>query len=129
MMFMREMGIRTFHPMVINWSYLYLGRVNLTHMKKYMKTATFATNQNIPGIGTGSSTGAFQPPRKSTTQSTDTITMATYSASMKKANLMPLYSVWKPEERVPSSSGRSKGMRFISAIAAMRKTKNHTGPT
>src|SRR3972149_5400379 len=112
-------------------------------MKKYMKAATFATNQNrlvnvhiIAGIGNPDiylscmgSIGGFHPPKNMMTARTETDTIATYSASMKKANLMPLYSVWKPAASVPSSSGRSKGILFISATEAMRKIKNQTGPT
>src|SRR3972149_9358198 len=94
-----------------------------------MKAPAFATNQNIGGMGTGTCKGAFQPPKNMTTDSTDIVTIATYSASMKKANFMPLYSVWKPAASVPSSSVRSNGILFISASPAMRNIANQTGPT
>ena len=40
---------------------------------------------------------------------------------------MPLYSVWKPAVSSDSASIRSNGVRFISAEAATRKTKNPSG--
>ncbi len=58
--------------------------------------------------------GARQPPRNSVTETAETVTMLTYSASMNSANLMDEYSVLKPPTRSPSDSGMSKGARFVS---------------
>lgn len=49
----------------------------------------------------------------------ETVTMFTYSASMKSANLMDEYSVLKPPTRSPSDSGMSKGARLVSPTIVM----------
>ena len=42
----------------------------------------------------------------------------------KAANIKLEYSVWKPATSSDSASGRSKGTRFVSANAAIRKNRN-----
>ena len=46
-----------------------------------------------------------------------TVIMLAYSAMKKDANFMLLYSVWKPATSSFSASGRSNGMRLVSANA------------
>ncbi len=58
--------------------------------------------------------GARQPPRKRVTETAETVTMLTYSASMNIANLIEEYSVLKPPTRSPSDSGMSNGARLVS---------------
>ena len=41
-------GINTLHPRCINWSYLNLGIVHLTHMNKNIKKDTFNINASTP---------------------------------------------------------------------------------
>ena len=48
------------------------------------------------------------------TDTAETVTMLTYSASMNSANLIDEYSVLKPPTRSPSDSGMSKGARLVS---------------
>ena len=47
--------------------------------------------------------------------------MLAYSAMKKAANFMLLYSTWKPATSSFSASGRSNGMRLVSANAAIMK--------
>ena len=46
--FIRAKGINFFQPRFINWSYLNLGMVHLTHINKNKKKAIFAKNINPP---------------------------------------------------------------------------------
>src|SRR6266704_1218451 len=61
--------------------------------------------------------GARQPPKKSVTDSAETVTMLMYSARKNSANFSDEYSVWKPPTSSDSASGRSNGARFVSATA------------
>ena len=47
--------------------------------------------------------------------------MFAYSGHKNDANFMLLYSVWKPATNSFSASGKSNGMRLVSANAAIRK--------
>ncbi len=49
--------------------------------------------------------------------------MFVYSAWKNRAKRMAPYSVWKPATSSDSASGRSNGRRFVSANAAIRKTR------
>src|ERR1022692_4955820 len=62
-----------------------------------------------------------QPPRKSSVAIEQTVTMFAYSAMKNAANDMLLYSTWKPATSSFSASGRSNGMRLVSANAAIMK--------
>src|ERR1700747_3240415 len=64
-----------------------------------------------------------QPPRNRMVVIEATVTMLAYSAKKNAANFMLLYSVWKPATSSVSASGRSNGMRLVSANAAIRKMK------
>ena len=90
-------------------------------MKKNSSSCTLTTNQSIghqpwfaPSQKVLIGQGARQPPRKSVTDTAETVTMLTYSASMNIANLIDEYSVLKPPTRSPSDSGMSKGARLVS---------------
>ena len=72
-----------------------------------------------PASGHGN--GAFQPPKNSVTISAETMNTLTYSAKKKKPKRMPEYSVAKPATISESASVRSNGVRFASAVAAMKK--------
>src|ERR1700744_6294433 len=61
------------------------------------------------------------PPRKSSVAMEQTVTMLAYSAMKNAANVMLLYSTWKPATNSFSASGRSNGMRLVSANAAIIK--------
>src|ERR1700719_2906800 len=62
-----------------------------------------------------------QPPRKRSVATEQTVTMLAYSAMKKAANVMLLYSTWKPATSSFSASGRSNGMRLVSAKAEIMK--------
>ena len=51
----------------------------------------------------------------------------TYSAKKKNPKRMPLYSVAKPATISLSASVRSNGVRFASAVAAMKKIRAPSG--
>ena len=52
--------------------------------------------------------------------STATVIMLMYSAIWMSAKRIDEYSVWKPATSSVSPSGRSKGVRATSAVAAMK---------
>src|ERR1700678_2065197 len=70
--------------------------------------------------------GAIHPPKNSMVAMALTVTMLAYSAMKNDANFMLLYSVWKPATNSFSASGRSNGMRLVSANAAIRKMTKRT---
>ena len=75
----------------------------------------------------GSANGAFHPPRNNVTKSADTMNTFTYSAKKKNPKRMPEYSVAKPATISESASVRSNGVRFASAVAAMKKMSAPSG--
>ena len=78
-------------------------------------------------IGHGHSNGAFQPPKNSVTVSAEMMKTFTYSAKKKNPKRMPEYSVAKPATISESASVRSNGVRFASAVAAMKKIRKPSG--
>ena len=75
----------------------------------------------------GHAIGAFQPPKNSVTVSAEMMKTFTYSAKKKKPKRIPEYSVAKPATISESASVRSNGVRFASAVAAMKKIRNASG--
>src|SRR5690349_9731758 len=75
----------------------------------------------------GQANGAFQPPKKSVTVSAEMMKTFTYSAKKKNPKRMPEYSVAKPATISESASVRSNGVRFASAVAAMKKINAPSG--
>src|SRR5437667_9477393 len=69
----------------------------------------------------GKGNGAFQPPKKRVTMSAEMTKTLTYSAKKKNPKRIPEYSVAKPATISESASVRSNGVRFASAVAAMKK--------
>src|SRR6266852_1152922 len=64
-----------------------------------------------------------QPPKKRIEHRQETVIMLVYSAMKNMANLKLAYSVWKPPTSSCSASGRSKGARLVSAMAATKKQR------
>src|SRR5258705_5860171 len=83
------------------------------------------SNDRLTGHGQGN--GAFQPPKKSVTMSAEMMKTFTYSAKKKNPKRMPEYSVAKPATISESASVRSNGVRFASAVAAMKKISTPSG--
>src|SRR6476661_4190039 len=68
--------------------------------------------------------GESQPPKNSTVMIAHMPTMATYSPSMNSRYGVEEYSTMKPATSSDSASTRSKGGRFVSANAEMKKMMN-----
>src|SRR6476620_12516576 len=68
--------------------------------------------------------GDSQPPKNRIVIMAHMPTMATYSPSMNSRYGVEEYSTMKPATSSDSASGRSKGGRFVSARAEMKKTTN-----
>src|SRR4051794_26443269 len=79
-----------------------------------------------PGIQVkgGASIGDSQPPRKRMVVIAHISWMAMYSPSWNRRYGAEEYSTMKPATSSDSASGRSKGGRFVSASAEMKKTTN-----
>src|SRR3954453_1893370 len=100
-------------------------------------TGTMATRSSRPmpsedgsmpsSIGHGHGNGAFQPPKNRVTVSAEMMNTLTYSAKKKNPKRMPEYSVAKPATISLSASVRSNGVRFASAVAAMKKMSTASG--
>jgi hypothetical protein len=69
------------------------------------------------------SSGMLYPPRNRIADSVDISTMLQYSPKKKKTKIIPLCSVKKPATNSDSASGRSNGVRFVSARAEMKKIR------
>src|SRR5260370_10722439 len=94
-----------------------------------MKKKTFSANQNTGSSicktgGRNRRAGPCHPPKNNKVARQPTVNMFTYSAMKNIANFMALYSVWYPATSSVSASGKSKGIRFVSAHAAIREIKN-----
>src|SRR4029079_14631464 len=77
--------------------------------------------------GHGHGNGAFQAPRNSVTVRAEMVNTLTHSAKKKKPKRIPEYSVAKPATISESASVRSNGVRFASAVAAMKKIRKPSG--
>src|SRR5258706_1160648 len=94
-------------------------------MKQNTSTPSLTKNQmNLSGSG---SHGPFQPPRNSVTAIEQIVRMFEYSPRKNSTNFMLEYSVWKPATSSASASGRSNGVRFVSASAVIMNRMNATG--
>src|SRR5918998_3657342 len=90
------------------------------------KKLALSTNQMTPGtqVKGGNGIGDSQPPRNRIVPRAHMPMMATYSPSMKSRNGVDEYSTMNPATSSDSASGRSKGGRFVSAMAEMKNTTN-----
>src|SRR5512145_2176172 len=84
-------------------------------MQTNMRTYTLAMRLRTDG------SGPCQPPRNSVVVTAQTVTMLAYSAMKNVAYFILEYSVQKPETSSVSASGRSNGVRLISASEQMKK--------
>src|ERR1051325_708381 len=73
--------------------------------------------------------GRIQPPSQSVVAIAETAIIAAYSPRMNRDQRTPLYSVWNPATSSDSASGRSNGVRLVSATIATAKMKNATSPS
>ena len=88
-------GKNTFHPNRINWSYLYRGRVALTHKKINNNDIVFRANQINSGIKLKGvkSKGGNHPPKNKIVPIPLIKIMAAYSPRKNRANKTEEYSV------------------------------------
>src|SRR3954466_9365524 len=75
----------------------------------------------------GNGKGALQDPKNRVTISAEMMNTFTYSAKNRKPKRIPEYSVAKPATISESASVRSNGVRFASAVAAMKKIRKPSG--
>src|SRR4051812_35908769 len=104
-------------------------------MKKNTKNRTFAnqipkdssTHQMLTApTSSARRNGMFHPPKKIVDISADTVITFAYSAMKNIENFIAEYSVWYPAMSSASASGRSKGVRLVSAKPATMKRKNES---
>ena len=91
----RVSGTRNFQLKASRWSMRKRGRVPRIHIRT--KTMSRALRTRMMGARKGSRVSRpkkRQPPRKATAVITATPKVAAYSARKKRANFIPLYSVW-----------------------------------
>jgi hypothetical protein len=73
-------------------------------------------------LGRRTQLGADQPPRNNRALSVDIMIMFPYSARKNIAKIIEEYSTLYPATSSASASGRSKGVRLVSAIKEIKKT-------
>jgi len=77
----------------------------------------------ISGINDKKLNGACQPPKKISVITKDITIILQYSARKNIANVIAEYSTLYPATSSDSASGRSKGVRFVSASNAIKNTR------
>src|SRR5215469_2589322 len=94
--------------------------------KRKKKNQIFSRNQMTPGtmVRGQIDTGGSQPPKNRIDSIAHMKTTFRYSPIMKRRYGVDEYSTMKPATSSDSASGRSKGGRFVSASAEMKKTMN-----
>src|ERR1700733_13666547 len=97
-------------------------------MKRKISAPNFAPNQSHDGIHSSQRNGACQPPKNKVTANPVMANNPKYSPRKNSAYLKPEYSVKKPAIISDSPSGKSKGARLASAVAAMRNKSNPARP-
>lgn len=84
----RDKGRINFHPIRINWSYLYLGMAARIIKKKKFINEILIKNQTNPGINPNDEIIGNHPPRNKLTMRMDVNKIAEYSP--KKNNAKPI---------------------------------------
>src|SRR4029453_16099583 len=94
------------------------------------KNPVFSRNQRNGGMTFRKSSaftlgnGRSHPPKKTVTATHEMMIIAVYSPRKKKANFTPEYSVLKPETSSDSASGKSNGLRLVSATPGPQQVKD-----
>src|ERR1035438_46124 len=97
-------------------------------MNPKISVSTCAKNQSHDGTHPRNANGADHPPRNSVIPRPLTANISRYSARKNSANLNPEYSMKYPEIISDSLSGKSNGLRFVSAVAAIINRMNPASP-
>src|SRR5690606_23636425 len=89
-------------------------------------SSAFSTNQTMPGtqVNGAIGNGGSHPPMNRIVHMAHMVAIATYSPSMNIMYGVEPYSTMKPATSSDSASTRSKGGRFVSASAEMKKITN-----
>src|SRR5439155_941810 len=122
------MGNMNFQAKVMSWSMRKRGSVPRTQMKRKINPNSFRKNQSHDGTQSKNVNGASQPPKNSVMPRLLTANRPKYSPMKNIAYLKPEYSIKYPAIISDSPSGRSNGVRFASAVAAMKKSTKPANP-
>lgn len=109
---------------VMSWSYRSRGSVARNHTNAKANRHVFSASTiacRLMKVSLTISSGIMYPPRKSTAVSVLMSTIEQYSARKKKTKIILLCSVKNPATSSDSASGRSNGVRLVSARAEMKK--------
>jgi len=110
--------------MVISWSYRSRGSVarNHTNVKANRQVLSASTiDWMLIKVSLTMTSGMTYPPKNSTAVRVLISTIEQYSARKKNTKMMLECSVKNPATSSDSASGRSNGVRFVSASAEMKK--------
>ena len=108
----------------ISPSYRIRGNVARNHTNKNVNRQVFSPSTilcRFTNVSLMNSSGMLYPPRNRIALSVDIRTILQYSPRKKNTKIIPLCSVKNPATSSDSASGRSNGVRFVSASAEMKK--------
>src|SRR6267154_48771 len=104
------------------------GSVPRTQINTQIIPKSFRKNQRYDGTQSRNEKGADHPPRKRVMPRPLMAKRPKYSPMKKSAYLKPEYSIRYPAIISDSPSGRSKGVRLDSAVAAIKNKINPAKP-
>lgn len=112
---------------LISWSYLTRGNVARNQTKMKQNTQVLRANiilWRFIKVSFTNSSGLIYPPRNNMALRTLIKIMLQYSARKKQTKIIPECSVKYPATSSDSLSGKSKGVRLVSANTEMKKITN-----
>lgn len=116
-------GNNFFHPKIISWSYLYLGKIPLTRINKKQKKTIFNAKNSSCKNTKLKKNGDNHPPKYKIDAKADISNILQYSPKKNIANIIEEYSILYPATISASASGKSKGALLVSANTDIKKTK------
>jgi hypothetical protein len=119
-----EIGMKTFQPSLISWSYLYLGIAALIQTNTNRSKVILIISHTAPGINERNAKGGSQPPKNKIDVIADIKIMFAYSPKKNAAKLIEEYSTLNPATSSDSASGKSNGCLFVSARVDIKKMIN-----
>jgi len=130
-------GRKPIQHICISWSYRSRGRVARNHTNTNANTQVLSASTMacvLIKVSLTTSSGITYPPKKRIAVRELMRTIDAYSARKKNTKIIAECSVKNPATSSDSASGRSKGVRFVSARAEIKKiiargsrgTTNHT---
>lgn len=111
----------------ISWSYRSRGNVARNHTNRKQKRHVFSANTILCRLMNESLTntsGIMYPPKNKMAVNVDISTILQYSARKKNTKIIPECSVKNPATNSLSASGKSKGVRLVSARAEIKNIMN-----